>query len=222
MGLVALLATSARAGITGSAHDFSTKAWSGNQICLPCHIPHNAAVKDADGADINGPLWNHTLSTATYTLYTAAEAPKDGGGNPVVTGKVDQNSILCLSCHDGTVALDSFGGGAGTAGVIAGTEGAYGSANLGSDLSNDHPIGARALITDPVYMVPQATRDAASIMPARLMADGSKAVGCTSCHEPHNRKSQPHMLWAPISGAYTTVDGRSVGGSGLCMNCHKK
>ena len=61
-------------------------------------------------------------------------------------------------------------------------------------------------------------------MPLRTLANGQTAVGCTSCHEPHNRKNDPsgHMLWVNNSGAGTTVDGRAVDGSLLCMNCHKK
>jgi hypothetical protein len=208
---VALFANTAKASISGSKHDFGQFGWAKNQICLPCHTPHNAALKDADGAELAGPLWNHTLSTATYTLY--AEEPTVGAG---VTGKVDQNSKLCLSCHDGTVAVDSFGGLNGTSQMTAGV--------LGTDLSNDHPIGEAAIwpTPNPSYMVDPALRDAKRIMPLRAMADGRKAVGCTSCHEPHNRAGTANMLWVNNSNTATTVDGRTVSGSALCMNCHKK
>ena len=47
-------------------------------------------------------------------------------------------------------------------------------------------------------------------------------MGCTSCHEPHNRRNTEGMLWVNNQGAATTVDGRTVSGSALCMNCHKK
>jgi hypothetical protein len=30
------------------------------------------------------------------------------------------------------------------------------------------------------------------------------------------------MLWVKNDGPATTVDGRTVSGSALCMNCHKK
>lgn len=213
LALVAVLVTGSavQAGIAGSKHDFGQFGWSNNQICLPCHTPHNATLKDAQGNDVQAPLWNHTLSTATYTLYTA-----DNAVNGKTTGEVDQNSKLCLSCHDGTVAADAFGGGNGTSQMTGGV--------LGTDLSNDHPIGDAAIWPDvnPSYMVAPSLRDAQGIMPLRKMATGKLAVGCTTCHEPHNRKSLPHMLWAPVSGQYTTVAGTSVSGSGLCLNCHKK
>lgn len=207
---VCLMGSASRASIIGTAHDFGGTTWSGNQICAPCHTPHGAIQKDANGKVIAGPLWNHTLSTATYTLYL------DSTGTGV-TGDVDQNSKLCLSCHDGTVALDSFGGATGSTFIMADSK-------LGTDLSNDHPIGQHAVwqTPNPSYLVDPALRTAAGIMPLRPMADGRLAVGCTSCHEPHNRKTQKFLLWVKNDGPGTTVDGRAVSGSTLCMNCHKK
>jgi hypothetical protein len=207
---VCFLAGTARASIGGSKHDFGQFGWANNQICQPCHTPHNATVKDANGDLVDAPLWNHTLSQATYTLYV------DPATGQNVTGAVDTNSRLCLSCHDGTVAVDSFGGGAGTAQLTGGL--------VGTDLSNDHPIGEAAIwpTPNPSYMVDPALRDAKRIMPLRQLADGRKVVGCTSCHEPHNRSNTTSMLWVKNEGAGTTVDGRSVSGSTLCLNCHKK
>lgn len=206
-----LLATSGQASISGSDHDFGSLSWSKNQICLPCHTPHNATVFDAGGAKVGGPLWNHQLSVATYTLNNASWS--DPTAVPT-TGDVDSNSRLCLSCHDGTVAPDSFGGGAASATMSGGV--------LGTDLSNDHPMGAAAVWVDASYMVAQSLRDTAHIMPLRALPSGDLAVGCTSCHEPHNRKGTENMLWVNNSGPGTTVDGRAVSGSTLCMNCHKK
>ena len=208
--VVCVMSSSARAGISGSKHDFGQFGWAKNEICLPCHTPHNATVRDANGVLVAAPLWNHTISQATYTLYV----DPDTGTN--VTGAVDTNSRLCLSCHDGTVAVDSFGGGAGTQQMTGGL--------LGTDLSNDHPIGEAAIWPNPnpAFLVDPALRTAAGIMPLRKLADGRNTVGCTSCHEPHNRKNQIHMLWVSNTGPITTVDGRAVSGSGLCMNCHKK
>jgi hypothetical protein len=225
--LAALAMTSAvHAGIVGSKHDFGGKAWSNKEICLPCHTPHNAQVFASDGTtELGGPLWNHTLSNATYTMYM----PQADGTTKRAAGNVDTNSMLCLSCHDGTVALDSFGGGAGTAGPIgSASNGTDPLANLGTDLSNDHPIGDAAIwpTPNPSYMVDPSLR--VGIMPLRPMATGKLAVGCTSCHEPHNRTNKggandpKHMLWVANDIAGTTVDGRAVSGSLLCLNCHKK
>jgi len=73
---VCMLAGIAQAGISGSKHDFGQFGWAKNQICLPCHAPHNTTVKDANGVVVGGPLWNHTLSTATYDLYYDSNGAK--------------------------------------------------------------------------------------------------------------------------------------------------
>lgn len=208
---IGLMAQTVSAGISGSAHDFGQFGWARNQICLPCHTPHNAIVRDGNNVVVGGPLWNHTLSSVvSYDLYL------DWQTGTTLSGQVDTNSRLCLSCHDGTVAVDSFGGGAGTQQLTGGL--------VGTDLTNDHPIGEAAIwwTTTPPYMVDPSLRSAQNIMPLRKMADGRLAVGCTSCHEPHNRRNQQYMLWVNNTGPGTTVDGRSVTGSLLCMNCHKK
>jgi len=62
VALVGLAGTSATAQIVNSAHNFSSLAWSGGEICKPCHTPHFALP--------NLPrLWNHTLTTATYQMH---------------------------------------------------------------------------------------------------------------------------------------------------------
>jgi hypothetical protein len=229
---VCLMASVSSAAITGSKHDFGSQGWSGGQTCAPCHAPHTTILKDADGNLLGGPLWNHELSKITdYKVYDDTGAGK--------TAKMDQNSKLCLSCHDGTVALDSFGGVTGTSFIT------NPKAVFGNDLSDDHPVGGDAAW--PQTFDPTATkdangndvtgkggwtgrsslvvpnlRDAKRIMPLRKMADGTLVVGCTSCHEPHNKSNQDHLLWVKNTGAGTTVDGRAVNGSTLCLNCHIK
>jgi hypothetical protein len=186
--------STANAGIVGSSHDFSGSGWSQGEICLPCHTPHHA------NADAGGPLWNHALSTQTYT----ADAE---------TVTLDSNSQLCMGCHDGTVALDSFGGKSGT--TFIGNN----KYNIGTDLSDDHPVGSAAVYPDATYMAPKTTFSS-HFMPLRQV-DGQDVVGCTTCHEPHNRNNTDHMLWVSQTGTVTTFNG-DVPGSGLCLTCHKK
>ena len=216
LAALGLLTYSAKAGIVGSKHDFSGATWSTGEICKPCHTPHGATVKDNTGNDIGAPIWNRSLPSSTsYKMYI--------GGVATSNQEIDSNSILCMSCHDGTIALDSFGGATGTTTIGTGT-GANTKANLGTDLTTDHPVGAAAVWpTGASYMVDPSLRDAQGMMPLRKLASsGQLVVGCSSCHEPHNRKNQPKLLWVSNSTAVTTVDGRNVPGSGLCLNCHKK
>src|SRR5579859_5481847 len=92
-----------KSDILGSAHDFK-KAYNGASysLCNFCHIAHKF------GSAPTGPgylLWNHTLSNVssygTYTSDSMRSTPTELGGQLTV-------SNLCLSCHDGTVAVNSW------------------------------------------------------------------------------------------------------------------
>ncbi|MHC4993178.1 MAG: hypothetical protein ACYTGC_19580, partial [Planctomycetota bacterium] len=119
------LVLSAVADIEGSAHDFSSSSWAGGEICKPCHTPHFA---DTDV----GFLWAHTMSTQVYDLYGDAGQSSPGGVN-----ELDQFSRMCLSCHDGTIALNDFHNGGGPPVFISEANRIGGDGNL----SDDHPIG---------------------------------------------------------------------------------
>lgn len=204
-----LTAASASAQIANSAHNFSAYAWSNNQICRPCHIPHG-------GNSDAGVLWNHTMSTTNYTLF--------GGASGSQTD-LDRVSRLCMSCHDGTVALDSFGGAVdGT--VFIDSAPFDGAAKLGADLRNDHPVGKTGVYpTSGTSFVaqtitnPGAANESHSVVGAAgtlrlysMTVSGSTAwvVGCKTCHDPHNRGNFGSML------RFSNVN------SQLCLTCHIK
>ncbi len=182
--------------ISGSSHDFSGNGWSGGKICEPCHTPHNA-----DTSFQGGPLWNHELSTATYTLYSSStmDATVDQPG-PI--------SKACLSCHDGTVAVDSFGGATGSNMIT-------GAANIGTDLSHDHPIGMLWLH----QTVGSGGGGGVDCTPCHFGAPRKVVffgntygvdikMECASCHDVHNGTDLPNM----------TVE--SMTNSLLCFQCH--
>ena len=157
LGALALLSGSAAAGISNTKHNLTStgpgvnKVDSGDtdQICVFCHTPHGAST----GAP--APLWNKTLPAASsFTTYATMNSSTIDG-QIVDVGSV---SLACLSCHDGTQAMDNMfnapgsgaGVGTGATGVSQGytwtganqTDGTLtGIAALGKDLSNDHPIG---------------------------------------------------------------------------------
>ena len=119
---------------------------------------------------MGGPLWNHDMPTAnSYKMYISTAVAAPTGTNAANTTnvykatdgkKVDTNSILCLSCHDGSIALDSFGGATST---TAGAINSSSKANLGTDLTNDHPIGEAAKWQEVSYMVSRSYRDGSRI-----------------------------------------------------------
>ncbi|MBW2998527.1 cytochrome C, partial [Candidatus Woesearchaeota archaeon] len=90
--LLFVIASISYSQITNSAHDFSAETWNASgEICITCHTPHNEI------ASADSPLWNHELSTETYTLYTNAVSSTFDA----TTTQPDGSSKLCLSCHDG-------------------------------------------------------------------------------------------------------------------------
>lgn len=190
VGLTTLTATQlVLSDIVGSKHDFSTLGWSGGEICLPCHTPHNANATFPDA-----PLWNHNLSAAVYTVYSSPTMD-------VPVAQPGEISKLCLSCHDGTVALDSFGG-------LSGSQFISGAGNLTTDLSDDHPIGIEW--THP----PNATRctNCHIVHPWRFndivpFFDGK--IECATCHDVHNTIGEPKLLRLPLAG------------SAICLYCHQ-
>lgn len=93
------------------------QALTEKRVCIFCHTAHNAKT-DADL--INAPLWNHTLSSATYTVLSpntlVNSVDKYSLFNVGIVNMLstppdlpDGPSRLCLSCHDGTVAIGSVG-----------------------------------------------------------------------------------------------------------------
>ena len=174
------------ATITGSKHDLS--ASTGGEICIACHTPHNANTTITDA-----PLWNHTMTTATYTLY---DSPTFNGH--VSISQPTGVSKLCLSCHDGTVAPDAFTGHAGVTTIAT-------AGNLGTNLKKSHPISF-------TYDAALATADGELKDPGTLPAGwiNNSKFECSSCHDVHNKTGIAKMLHATNTG------------SALCLTCHLK
>jgi predicted CXXCH cytochrome family protein len=182
--------------IVGSAHDFSDDAWNTTgQICIVCHTPHNA-----DSTITNAPLWNHETTVATFTTYTSATMN-------ATTGQPDASSKLCLSCHDGTVAVDNFGDQTG------GTHFITGNALVGTDLNNDHPISfvydaALASADGGLYDPTNTNSGLGGTISDDMLIDNQ--VQCASCHDVHNGSGVANLLR------------KSNAASALCLTCHNK
>ncbi len=182
----ALISASASAGITGTPHDLSTRLGTG-QVCLSCHAPHRGTNPAA------GPIWNHALSSASFT---------QSGAPLALTG----NSRLCMGCHDGVTAVGNFAivnreirASPGLANLaIQNLPGANPANNVGTDLSGRHPVSV-------LYPTTGASmRPIATLGPLPLQ---NGKVECSTCHDPHTNM-YPKFL--RMSNAH----------SALCLACH--
>jgi len=210
LGLLAAVAVAlvlipfAGAGITGSAHDFSGETWNTDgEICAPCHTPHNA-----DTTVTAAPLWDRaTLGTTTYTLYSSSTLDASDLSQPGGASK------LCMSCHDGTISLDSFGG------TTGGTDMITGDAQF-TDLEGHHPVSftynAALATTDGELHDPTTTSSGIAgggNIDADMLFMGTTVndqMECASCHDVHDSASQEFLLV------------KSNAASALCLTCHDK
>jgi hypothetical protein len=184
------------------------RAINETKICVFCHTPHAATL--ASGAPT--PLWNRELSGATYEVYTSPSLDA-----LTIQTQLDQpggSSKLCLSCHDGTIALGAVnvtGGqvdvtirltGAGDGRMPAGEGVDTGfTRDLGIDLRNDHPISvtydddlaaADNELLNPVVEPHIGVRQPGvrPAVPLELTGIGGEPqVQCGTCHDPHIRDS---------------------------------
>lgn len=215
--LATVAASPLSAAIAGSDHDLSTATTP--EICAFCHTPHFA------NTNVAGPLWNRYVDLSkVYTLYSSGTMD-----TTPTAPNASSPSILCLGCHDGTLGtatVNSFVGGdkhdlvnGPGPGEIPDTTSypncrnchgeVYGDPPtvwLGTDLSNDHPIGMiyPTPAQDVDFHIPPSVTEGWSDVP---LSNGR--VECTSCHAVHDPTIMP-FLRKPNSG------------SGLCLTCHIK
>ncbi|HHS83376.1 MAG TPA: hypothetical protein ENK38_00405, partial [Gammaproteobacteria bacterium] len=200
-----IVSTKHNLSITGTG---TVKSTDETEVCIFCHTPHQAIKND------NIPLWNHDLSaTASYGVYTSptfdgSSSITDLGGTNAATAAV---SNLCLSCHDGTIAINSLnnpsnatGGNPTMTGTGAGGVMPAGTSNIGADLTDDHPVNFR--YDAALYAADSSLNDPSGLTGVRLF---NGYVQCASCHDPHES----------TNATFLRVDNS---GSALCLKCHNK
>jgi len=230
--LLGTLTQAQAASIIGSKHDLSwVTRQSGDhglgglidygEVCIYCHTPHGANNQ-------NGPLWNKNFSSnaASYTVYSSATLDAGPAAPP---GSV---SLLCLNCHDGATGVSSVrnapangwidinptiprglmksGFSWGLCGTCHDGEGNYGhngsGTYLGTDLSNDHPIGIG---------FPDPGKDKDFNLPGSLINGWTDVplfngkIECSTCHDVHDPQNVPFLNISNTKSA-------------LCSRCHKK
>ncbi len=253
--LGAIANTKHNLGLTGTG----TNSFDGTEaICVFCHTPHGAD----NSASV--PLWNRVLSDpATYTTYASlGTSTLDGGVAPV--GSV---SIACLSCHDGTQAMNvminapgsgnydpagftlpgTWTGPAATATPVGSLNYATASiVNIGTDLSNDHPVGIQyggggATSADADGPFTGSLADPDFVPPYKATINGNPvwwvdtSVGTTGIREKTDMQlytradlgaTEPFVECASCHNPHTDVNPTFLRiqntGSAVCLACHVK
>ena len=224
---VAFAGLEAGTGVNGSLHDMTlvvgNTADQMGRVCVFCHTPHHAVVTtNTDQL----PLWNHTMTDdSQFTAYTWA-TPNNQGAiiNDVLAGP----SRLCMSCHDGSIAIDQHGKAMSENGTIkidtlnTGMDGA-GRANLTKDLSNTHPIGFD-------YNAIEATRNVSGMNGSGTSNGTNFDIG-EEIVKSGNKYASAITNMATAAGTYNVIE-RNQGGKKIsdnlfnsnimtCATCHE-
>lgn len=192
-----------RSSVFDSKHNLSAsgpgeiKSDSETRVCIFCHSSHNTSTE--------GPLWNHkTTAPGKFKTYERS----------TMAGRAEQPNgatKLCLSCHDGTIAVGAVLGrsrpipmkNVGASGEIPSGR----KSHIGTDLSAMHPVS-----------IPYRQSTALSVGHLRwppfdpegkVGPDADGFVQCTACHDPHDdSRSDRYPFWNK-----TTFDE-------VCLTCH--
>jgi predicted CXXCH cytochrome family protein len=154
-------------------------------MCEFCHTPHS--LKPAS------PAWARSNPGTRYIMYdqmtsSTSNIPIDPSRQP------DGSSIICLSCHDGTIAPGNS-----QSVMPAGS-----SSILGTDLSDDHPV---SFVYNATLVNADGQLKHTPMFPVRL--DRNSKVQCASCHDPHNDTYSDFLV-------------ASTEFSDLCFKCHER
>lgn len=187
-----------KGSVLGSPHNLSasgpatgTHTQQEVRVCIFCHAPHNAQSGTV--------LWNHDLpSSAGYIPYGSSTLL--AVVSPVPTGA----SRVCLSCHDGTIALSSFKGSTVTdlPALMPGI-----ATNFSKNLSANHPVSF-------VYDSGLANRKQNTLAQPQTLPPATRLgkygnLECTACHDPHDNEFGKFLVMS-----------NGAAGSPLCTACH--
>ncbi len=193
---VATMAAGQSSDVLG-AHDLSMAGTSRikgqmSAACLYCHVPHSGSGKAA--------LWGQTLSSQVYSTYTSTTVQ-----NTTLQPPLGQSSSMCLSCHDGTVAVGQV--------TPYGPYTMSGSMQtMGTNLQSTHPFSLQLPMKDSSNLVASLVATGTTADPTHSVKLINGNVECTSCHNPHiqlvDKQSPNFLVRDNLKGA-------------LCLACHE-
>lgn len=212
LGVVLVSSSAFALSITGSKHDLSTTTGASTavrsgttKLCEVCHAPHNAIVAV--------PLWNRNNPAAASISVYNTSATLSTHMRSIATLPVGSISLSCLSCHAAAPGDPNTGimkTGSGDGDVLTATwTGTITNGGLGTNLSNDHPIGMNYQTAQSQRVANGGTALVASPTGVVFFTNGAllNQMECASCHKVHDNAIVPFLR---VTNA----------GSALCKACH--
>lgn len=225
-------------GLADSSHDFS-QTEGGVGVCAFCHTPHRAL-----GTRL---LWNHTLSSATYS-WQDIDRTIGGTELPTITRSWTGPSKYCLSCHDGSVAIgdvnwwrsqkpgapldferhqwpDEYNIGA-TGGILGNMSGNHPVAfpypfqnarNTYNGVTTGENVIVSEFVADPTVVHIRLFTNPSGDLVQAGTLPGRTGIECSSCHDPHNGPTVEGDYF--IRGQLT---GSTLAEGYICLKCHAK
>lgn len=228
--IAAGLGLSAQTSVVNTKHNLSATGtqYSGagattyTQVCKFCHSPHGANVAEKQLV----PLWGHANTGTIFTMY--ASNPNQTLKTTAIDSQPSGPSLACLSCHDGTVAVNARY----TYGDATAPRWTYGNMNdtnatviadfdvtvdgkgnkMGTlkhsiagetkdNLATVHPIAIKYDTTANTQLVPVGSLSGVKLFNGK--------VQCASCHDAHGTANS---MFLRVTST----------GSALCLACHVK
>ena len=214
-----------------------------SEICIFCHTPH--------GGVLTGPLWNRSLATGPWTHYNSATLSTYMQGLSA-TRAVNDESLLCMACHDGSISVMHLLNPSNTLGrnpesqftfnddvkivpLFDGSPGAKiggvrGNAGAFGDLTDDHPISFSydQVLGSTEYLAGGAKENQLRIVgttvnPASALGWQGEGVRFFGTDNRVECSSCHDPHVDYVTDAtYTPFLIRPNSGSNLCLSCHNK
>jgi predicted CXXCH cytochrome family protein len=178
--------SAAHHGVVAGPHDFSALTGRFANACSACHVPHVQGVRNAD----------QTGKQANLELYRIGGQRQVFQPDRYMPGPT---SLICLSCHNGTVAESTIGT---SHALLAGQREGFDVPD--GFVFRDHPIGVPYPTDRKNYRLTSFVEAEGKIR----LPDGR--LECISCHDPHTALGVDKML--------VMSNHRSA----LCLACHIK
>lgn len=213
VAVVAMASSAMAAAFQATKHDMTSyingaganATGSNKEICVYCHTPHNASVTRA--------LWNRVSPAAGgFRLYTSGandEAVAWFKSGTIGTLASTSSSLMCLSCHDGVTTIDNASVVKKKGTLTLTNNLVSGNANLGQNLTNDHPINLNYVTVQAAASQTGKLNAAAAGMVGTAKLVNTTDLECASCHDVHKISYSPFLR-------------DTMAGSVLCLQCHAK